>query len=862
MAERKRVALNPASYRIGFEYYPLPGRGGNIELGLLVDGEYPADRAKSLSFPRTWEDAGGPRADANGNEFTAEQREVGMWKTGWASDQSGNSAGGFTFALSSGRHEITVESLSEPFALKSVLIAPPEQPLSYRQAAAEYREKGYADYQGDPIIVEGEKAAYKSSASLIALSDNSDPGVNPSSPYINKLNYIGSNNWKTPGDTITWRVSVKKSGLYRIGFHYRQRYLLNGNSYRLLRIDGKIPFEEAKAVCFGYGGGWNFQLLENDGGPMLLYLHEGEHLLSLEVTMGPVSGLVSSLQDTVQGLGEIYRRIVMITGEIPDANRDYNLFRQIPDLRKRLENARKTLDGCAAEFERLSGKSGGTNSSVLRNMSGVIRRMLNYSYQIQQYKSDYYTNYCSVSAWLYEMRNMPLDMDSIVLAAPEGRLDRQGSGLLKKAGFSVQRFLASFVMDYNSISGSGEGEENITLWLNWGRDQAKTLSFMIQSDFTPKHGVGVNIKLVNATLVQAILSGNGPDCSLHMSRGEPVNLAMRGALKDLTGFEDYAQVIKRFMPGSTIPYEYNGGCYGLPDTQYFNMLFYRTDIFKEIGLDVPKTWDEFLYTSTILQRYNMQVGVPYTQITDMGQINVGIGALNMYPTLMQQFGESLYNGDRTATALTTAGAIRAFTFWTDLYTKYDLPLTFDFYNRFRTGQMPMGIAPYLQYAVLSVAAPEIEGRWDIAPIPGMRKEDGEIDHSEAGGGSACVILKGSKKQEAAWKFLKWWTSAEVQSGYSKQVESVLGIAARVATATADAFTGLSWDSEGLKQLQSQWSKVTEVPEIPGSYYVSRVIDQAFWNTVNNGKTPKDMIVEWSRVADEEIARKREEYPID
>ena len=57
----------------------------------------------------------------------------------------------------------------------------------------------------------------------------------------------------------------------------------------------------------------------------------------------------------------------------------------------------------------------------------------------------------------------------------------------------------------------------------------------------------------------------------------------------------------------------------------------------------------------------------------------------------------------------------------------------------------------------------------------------------------------------------------------------------------------------------QWKNVTELAEVPGGYYVSRVLDQAFWNSVNAGENAKDSLLEWAEVADAEIARKRAQY---
>lgn len=65
----------------------------------------------------------------------------------------------------------------------------------------------------------------------------------------------------------------------------------------------------------------------------------------------------------------------------------------------------------------------------------------------------------------------------------------------------------------------------------------------------------------------------------------------------------------------------------------------------------------------------------------------------------------------------------------------------------------------------------------------------------------------------------------------------------------------------MKNIENQWKKVQELPEVPGGYYVSRVLDQAFWNVTNANENPKDMLMKWNDIAQTEITRKREQYNI-
>ena len=315
------------------------------------------------------------------------------------------------------------------------------------------------------------------------------------------------------------------------------------------------------------------------------------------------------------------------------------------------------------------------------------------------------------------------------------------------------------------------------------------------------------------------------------------------------------------MPGAEDPYYYKGKLYELPDTQNFYMMFIRTDIFEQFGLEVPQTWEEFEEVTKILARNNLDASIPYTQIASTTATNAGIGSLSLFPSLVMQRGLSLYAEDGKSTTLSTPEIIQTFTDWTDFYTKLKIPVTVDFYNRFRTGTCPMGVAVYSTYNTLKATAPEIEGMWKMVPIPGTVQEDGTINQASTGGGTSCSILKSTpEKEEAAWEYLKWWTDTETQTTYSMTVESILGPTGRIAISNTEAMLdGLSWEDDAAEQLEAAWSQVKEVPEVPGSYYISRSIDHCFWNVINSGKIPKDMLNKWGLEVDSEIERKWKQY---
>ena len=849
--------------------------GVDIAMGIMIDGKYLFDGSDEIVLSRLWKDVSDePRRDAQGNEYAQEQTEIDGDITSVVRDTEGAVIDPFEFALTAGRHTFTIVKPEQSWIIKNISFVSPERVDNYKDVSASYDVK---DLDTDIITIEGENAYIKSSNSIIPKSNNSDAGMtcsdsSPANKFLTKINYIGGTSWQTTGSTITWKFSVEKAGYYYINMRYKQSELINGESYRWLKIDGKTPFSEAKSLAFPYATGWKYyNFADSDENPYYIYLDKGEHTMSMEVTVAGMSNYFYELSKIVELLGDEYIKIVMITSEDPDLNRDYDLDKQIPGFLDTLKDLSKRLGALSNDMTNGTGKASQAVASI-DNMKRVVDNMISSYFIAQQYVSEYYTNYTSLSSWLYDMIEMPLAIDQIQIVPAGKEYKNNDANFFEQFAYDTVRLISSFTSDYTLTDADENDENTIRLWVNWGQDQASALNSLIRDSFTPNekyyyNGKPINVKveIVNASLINGLLAGNYPDMSLQMARTEPVNLGIRGALADLKQFDDFDEVITRFQNGSNLetgavaPYSYNGKVYGLPDTQNFMLMFYRTDVLNELGLEVPKTWDEFLYCATIIQRNNMNVYVPFTQITTSAIVNAGIGNLHLYPTLMWQHGLSIYNENSTATAITDKKALDVFEMWTDFYLKYDFLKEADFYNRLRVGVMPLGIAPYTNYMTFYSTAPEIRGRWGIALVPGVENEDGTINRSVAGSGSGCAIIEKSNKKEQAWQFLKWWTSAETQTRYNNNLQSILGMIGRTAVSNKDAFNSLSWDKEDLVILNEQWEQVKEVQEVPGSYDVTRSIDQAFWAVLEDNVKVKDAVTKWSKSANREIDRKIQEY---
>ncbi|MBQ6826324.1 MAG: extracellular solute-binding protein [Clostridia bacterium] len=846
------TAENEGIFELSVVWKPMEN-GVNPEISVKIDGKYPFEKAENIEMLREWKNlTDKPRQDKIGNEYAAEQVETGEFITTALRDYTGSSAEPYAFSLSSGEHTLTLKGDGQKLLIKSITFVTPDSPKSYKGT---FKPSKAEKINAQPILLQGEKADIKSGDFLIPKANNSDAGMNPTDKRATKINYIGGSTWQNPGDYLKWNFEVEKSGYYYLNFRFKQSELVNGDSFRRLKIDDKLPFEEARTVKFVYDTDWqNDTYSDSKNNPYYIYLEKGSHTLTLEVDSSNQVEYFNRLSSVVSSLGDEYIKIVMITGETPDVNRDYQLFDQIPNFNDTLKKNNDELIALSKDMKKNSGKRATQIIAAMDNMSRILSIMLKSPYIAHQYVKDFYSNYTSLSSWLYDMTNMPLAIDTIQFVPYGSEPKLNEKNIFERFAYGFMRFIYSFVEDYAEAE-QGESNQSVRLWVNWGQDQSSVLSSLIEDSFTAKTGIKVKLEIVNASLVNGILAGNFPDVALHLARTEPVNLGIRGALADLRQFDDCDEVLKRFNTGAHVPYCYGDALYALPDTQSFMLMFYRTDILDQLGIKVPETWEEFLQASTIIQRNNMNTYVPYTQIVASTTVNAGIGNLNLFPTLLAQSGLSLYNPELNATDINNEPAIEVFKTWASLYNEYSLNKEADFYNRFRNGVMPLGIAPYGTYMTIYSAAPEIKGRWSVATVPGSKDGNKLV----AGAGTGCAIIEKSPNKKAAWEFLKWWTSEETQFRYSKNVESILGMIGRTATANKNAMKRLAWNSHDRDVILEQWSYVQEVPEVPGSYYVTRAVDQAFWSVVNDNSTVKDAVAKWSNFADDEITRKIKEY---
>lgn len=869
--------LEEGLYNLGFYYCPISIKGNNIQLGIKIDGDYPYKSVETISLPRLFLDETYKnftdnefRRDSIGNEIRPTADEKFIWQKYTVIDGNGQYTGALMFYLSKGVHTLTLNMQMEGVAIHSMFFYQEDTVAAYKDVLASWELKGASDTSGYELIFQAEKSYYKSHNILFATFDKSSASIMPSSAHNTLYNTIGRSTWESAGQYISWEVEVPEDGYYNLAFKVKQNTKRGMYSIRDLMIDGEVLFKEMENVKFEFANSWYIKVFnDNNKEPYKIYLTKGKHVLRMTVDIGDVSDILRKVDKTVEELNAWYREIVKIVGSNADAyritidaNRDFLLDKKIPGLMDGFLNIQKTLESVMEDIKVIDGIEA-TSATVVSEAIALMKSFIKTPGKIANRIETYRGVMSSLATWTVEMRAQPLEMDYFVLYSPDVKTPKIKTSFFKQLSYRFTMFIDSFTTDYNSLGSTMSGDTQkkpLTVWISTadmagtggiasGRDQAILLKRLIEDMFTPVSKISVNVSLVNSssTLTQAVLAGKGPDIALFVTKETPVNLAMRGALYDLSSFDDFDEVISQFMPSAIIPYEYRGKYYALPETQSYDMLFYRKDIFEQLGLLPPDTWKDFYALIPVLMEDNFIVGIPESQRT--------------FEMLLYQYGGTFYNSELTKTAFDTKEALRAFEDWTGLYAKYSLPLVFDFFNRFRTGEMPMAIMPYTQVNYLEVAAPELKNQWGIAPVPGTLQEDGTINRSETSNGTACIIMSDTKQPDDAYEFLKWWVSTEVQSRFGIELEQNMGPAARYPTANVDAFSQLPWTKEQSISLMEQWKNVTEIPQIPGNYYISRNISFAFRAVVHKKENERESLYRYNKEINKEIERKMKEFEL-
>ena len=817
--------------------------------------------------------------DITNNELRPTTTDEPDWMTYYLKDSSGYYTDNFAFMLEKGETKITLEGQNEPMSIKAITLYPLEDLVSYDEYAAKYAGKQPGQ---DKIKIEAELAHVMSNKTIYPVEDRSCAVNSPTDVTCTVLNTVGGEKWATAGQWVEYRFKVNSSGMYDMVSRFRQNILDGMYTCRSFYIyseglapgaDGYYngaPFEEALKLVYSYDDAWQVTQMSgadvdtNGDGEIdekdtqksySVYLEKDVvYTIRYEVTLGLMGDVVRRVEDVLNSINTDYLNIIKLTGLSPDAYRDYGFSQVMPDTMVDMVIQSRALYQLEKELTEIAGEKS-SNAATLEKVARLLEDMGTDDDEVAKNLTTLKGYIGTLGTFLSDAQTQPLQLDYIMIQ-PAGTKEMPAAEptFFQSLIHEVLGFFQSFVRDYNNMGALVETEEgSAEVWMASARDQFLVVRNLVNNDFTPNTNVPVDLKLVaGGTLLPSILSGSGPDVYLGLVSADVINYAIRSALLSIEHFEDFDSYTKKnFNEAAMIVLGIEDAdeqmhYYGLPEAQTFAMMFVRIDIMADLGLEIPRTWDDIMSCIPTLQANNMQIGLP----TD-------------FQIFLYQQGGELFADDGMRINLDSKVGLASFEKMCNLFTMYSFPYQYDGANRFRTGEMPIIIGDYVGfYNQLKVFATEINGKWEFMPMPGEIDAEGNVNNVAVSGITATVMVKGCDQSQKAWEFMKWYNGENFQVEFTNEMVAIMGPSAKQAVSNRNALASLPWTTDEYEQIQLQFNNLASIPNYPGAYIIARYTNFAFLSAYNDNMNPSDAMLEYVPTINKEIERKRNEFMLE
>ena len=843
-------------FEIEILYTPSIHSSVTILRSILINDNIPFHEAENFMLPRLYAESESVIINIDGDELSPRLMQLNRPLSTMVMDLQGHHTRPMRFAISAGINTVTLAYSFGAAEIHGIRLLPPRIIPTY----AEYRLINDAPvFMGESIIIQAEDADFRS-VSVLRRGSSGDPNVYPFRPGYILQNTIGGWHWRDAHATLTYIVEVPVSGFYRITVNAQRQ--MQGSplvSFRQIRINGQIPFAEAEAIMFP-DTGRRFVLTTI---PYLFYLQEGINEISFTAVAGPFAPLIRQAMELSEAIGAVYRDITVITGVVPDVHFDYEIERHAPHILVGLRENAAELRNLADALDELAGEN--STSGLFRALAAELDAIVRNPFRIPA-RLDAISNVQeNVAHAAAQFQAQPLTMDFIAFESPEAPLLRPTGNFWLRLRAMIAEFLRSFTRRLDGASNIGDLEEGtVEVWMANSREHGELLQRLVNDTFTRDTGIPVLINQLPAgsvvagglsPLMLAVVSGNQPDVVVGSDATSPVDLAIREAALDLTSFDRFDEIAERFLSHALDGFRFRDGVYALPLNISMPLMFYRADIFSQLGLAVPDTWEELTQRTlpVLLQaqyRFALAGGLEAT------------AALTNYSMFLFQHGGQLFTDCGLDIALDSDAAYRAFRQWTDLYIHFNVDVQAEIFNHFRRGSMPLVIGGIFDYARIQFAAPELTGRWGVAPVPGIRMEDGTINRTAIGSVTSNILFdNGPERNERAFKFLDWWTSAETQTMFAHEIESIMGREARWFSANMEAFASLAWDQQHFAVIEEWMPNLKIQRNVLGGYLAARTIMTAWMEVVIGGGNARDQLNRAIRDNRAEMQRRQREYGI-
>ena len=846
------------NYNFAVDYYSLQTNVNDITIDILVNGQENEDY-KNIVLETAWQEAAGdPTYDIYNNEVSSAQLPYRTWIHKFLFDtRYYNEDNALKFYFEAGvDYEITFKRNQGEFYLGDIYLYPYHEVSNYNSSHL----SGY-NTNSECITLEGEKPLFKTDT-IIQNSSVQNPKMYPYSTKYNRLNVLSGDSFNQSGFSVTYSFNVEKSGNYEFTFKYANTQS-NTISYADILINNKLLCKELDNYKFNATSKYKNETLKtSDGTNMSFYLEEGINTITIRLDASTQAAIYYKMYEIINEISDLYLEVVKLTGGETDKNKKWVIENYIPDAPARLNEWVAELDWCIEQANALSKVDAKKDNTLTQYLQNARRKVANIAedpnelpHELANLSTGTSSAQTLLSNSLHTSTFCPLSIDRIYVHGADAKLPKAGSNFFLTYFATVQRVIKSGV-------NLNDNDDVLNVWVSRSTYYVSTLQ-KFSAKFTAETGIPVRFSLLpdESKLTYSYAAGTQPDMALGISSSVPFELGLRGALEDLTQFDTFNEAIVDFAPGSLVNLGADGAIYAIPETQDWQLLYYRKDILDTYGLEVPNTWEDVIEMLPILQRYGSNFVIPLAG-------GSGLKGISTTAPFIYQYGGDVYTADRMGTDIQSKEAIQAINLMVDLFQLYSLPLTSQsFYDSFRSGTLPIGVSGFDMYLQLTNAAPEIQGKWGVALHPGIRRDingDGiigedEIDRTTTGDTKNGIIFKGTDKKEEAWKFLEWWSKAEQQAEFANMIQSTYGATFLWNTANLKAMDSLAMDKDVIAKAKEQLGYLRNVDQIPATYIVERCISNVWNQAVFDYKPLRALVSDAEIEINKEIDRKMEEF---
>lgn len=318
-------------------------------------------------------------------------------------------------------------------------------------------------------------------------------------------------------------------------------------------------------------------------------------------------------------------------------------------------------------------------------------------------------------------------------------------------------------------SGDGVGDaDSLDVWIMQGTNPDGEAFFdEVATAFEEETGATLNVDFVewadaHDQFVNAIAGDTTPDVA-ETGTTWTAEFADAGALAPIGPYVDDAGLGDDLVEGLVEAGTYDDELYGMPWYAGVRSLVYRADIFEELGLEAPTTWDEIVEAGDAIQE----------AYPDMVTFAVpGDAEFLVYPWVWGAGGEvATQDGDTWTSELDSQEAVDGVSFYTGLATEHGFSSAgattwkeTDVLDNFSNGDVAMAVMGSWTPSAVLEQNPDLEGSIAAAPIPG---QDGGIAPSVLGG-SHLSMFETAEDPDLAWQFIEMMTTGEFAQQWGEQ----------------------------------------------------------------------------------------------